>query len=75
MIKKTRPKAGFSWRDVCMTAQNSAALRVEYDRLLARSFSIDVLAEHTFGDFDSTLYTVPITYRIDRWKFALAPGI
>ena len=58
-----------------MTAQNGAARRVAHDWLAAKSFSIGVLAEHTFGDDDFTVYAAPFAYWIDRGKFALAPGI
>jgi hypothetical protein len=55
--------------------ENGAALGVAYERLLSESFGIGVLAEHTFGDADFTVYAVPFAYRIDRWKFYVAPGI
>lgn len=55
--------------------ENAAALGVGYERLLSKSFGIGVLAEHTFGDADFTVYAVPFAYRIDRWKFYIAPGI
>jgi len=54
---------------------NGAALGVGYERLLNESFGIGVLAEHTFGDADFTVYAVPFAYRVDRWKFYIAPGI
>ncbi len=34
-----------------------------------------MLAEHTFGGGDFTVYAVPFGYRVDRWKFYIAPGI
>jgi hypothetical protein len=55
--------------------ENGAALRIAYERLLSESFGIGVIAEHTFGDADFTVYAVPFAYRIDRWKFYVAPGI
>jgi hypothetical protein len=55
--------------------ENGAALGVGYERLLNESFGIGVLAEHTFGDADFTVYAVAFTYRVDRWKFYIAPGI
>jgi hypothetical protein len=55
--------------------KNGAALGVAYERLLNESFGIGVFAEHTFGDADFTVYAVAFAYRIDRWKFYVAPGI
>ena len=55
--------------------KNGAALGVAYERLLNESFGIGVIAEHTFGDADFTVYAVAFAYRIDRWKFYVAPGI
>jgi len=54
---------------------NALALGVAYERLLSKSFAIGVIAEHTFADDDFTVYAVPFAYRIDRWKFYVAPGI
>ena len=54
---------------------NGLALGVGYERRLNKTFSIGVLAEHTFGDFDFTVYAVPFAYRVDRWKFLVAPGV
>ena len=39
------------------------------------SFGIGVFAEHTFGDDEFTVFGVPFTYKVDRWKFYIAPGI
>ncbi len=55
--------------------ENGAALGVGYERLLNESLGIGVLAEHTFGDADFTVYAVAFAYRVDRWKFYIAPGI
>ena len=55
--------------------ENGAALGIGYERILNKSFAIGVLAEHTFGDADFTVYAVPLSYRVDRWKFYIAPGI
>ncbi len=55
--------------------KNGAALGVGYERHLNESFGIGVLAEHTFGDADFTVYAVAFAYRVDRWKFYIAPGI
>jgi len=55
--------------------ENAGSLGVGYERLLTKSFGIGVLAEHTFGDDEFTVYAVPFAYRVDRWKFYIAPGI
>jgi hypothetical protein len=55
--------------------ENGLALGVGYVRQLNESFGIGVLAEHTFGDENFTVYAVPFTYRVDRWMFYIAPGI
>ncbi len=55
--------------------ENGAALGVAYERLLNESFGIGVFAEHTFGGGDFTVYAVAFAYRVDRWKFYIAPGI
>jgi hypothetical protein len=55
--------------------KNGVALGVGYERLLNESFGIGVLAERTFGDADFTVYAVAFAYRVDRWKFYIAPGI
>jgi len=55
--------------------KNAVALGVAYERLLNESFGIGVLAEHSFGDADFTVYAVPFAYRVERWKFFVAPGI
>jgi hypothetical protein len=54
---------------------NGAALGIAYERFLNESFGIGVIVERTFGDGDFTVYAVPFGYRIDRWKFYVAPGI
>lgn len=55
--------------------ENGLALGLGYDRMLTDKFSIGVIAEHTFGDADFTVYAVPLAYRVDRWKFVLAGGV
>lgn len=54
---------------------NGAALGVAYERLLTESFGIGVIAEHTFGDADFTVYMLAFGVRIDRWKLYVAPGV
>lgn len=51
------------------------ALGIEYERRLIKSFGIGVLAEHTYGDLDFTVYAVPFAYHTGPWKFYVAPGI
>lgn len=55
--------------------ENSGALGLGYERLLNESFGIGMFAEHTFGDAEFTVYAVSFAYRLDRWKFIVAPGI
>lgn len=55
--------------------ENGAALGVGYERILNGPFSVGVFAEHTFGDADFTVYGVALAYKINRWKFYVAPGI
>jgi hypothetical protein len=55
--------------------ENSAAMGLEYERRISSTFGIGVLAEKTWSDFDIWVYAVPITFHVDRWKFAIAPGI
>ncbi len=55
--------------------ENSGALGLGYERLLNESFALGVIAEHTFGDADFTVYAMSFAYRLDRWKFIVAPGI
>ena len=55
--------------------ENGVALGFAYERLVSESFAIGVLAEHTFGDLDFTVYAVPFAFRTGRWKFYIAPGV
>ena len=55
--------------------KNGAALGIAYERILNESFTIGAFAEHTFGDADFTVYAVALGYRVDRWKFFVAPGV
>ena len=48
---------------------------LEYERRINSTFGIGVLAEKTWSDFDIWVYAVPISLHVDRWKFAIAPGI
>lgn len=51
------------------------SLGVEYERRVTEAFGIGALAERTSGDFDYWVFAVPLTLHVDRWKFAIAPGI
>ena len=55
--------------------ESGVALGIAYERLLNESFSVGVIAEHTFGDLDFWVYAVPFGYRTGPWKFYVAPGI
>jgi len=55
--------------------ESGLALGIEYEYRLNRSFGIGVLAEHTFGDVDTTVYAMPFAYHTGRWKVYVAPGI
>ncbi len=55
--------------------ESGLALGIEYEYRLNRSFGIGVLAEHTFGDVDTTVYAMPFAYHTGRWKVYIAPGI
>ena len=55
--------------------ENGVTLGIEYERRLNKSFGIGVVAEHSFGDLDFWVYTVPFAYHTGRWKFYLAPGV
>jgi hypothetical protein len=54
---------------------NGLALGIEYERRFSQSFGVGVLAEHTFGELDFRVYSVPFAYHTDRWKFYIAPGV
>jgi hypothetical protein len=51
------------------------SLGVEYERRVTEAFGVGVLAEYTSGDFDYWVFAVPLTLHVNRWKFAVAPGI
>ncbi|RLA31915.1 MAG: hypothetical protein DRR11_09610 [Gammaproteobacteria bacterium] len=55
--------------------ESGLALGIEYEYRLNRSFGIGVLAEHTFGDVDTTVYAMPFAYHSGRWKAYVGPGI
>ncbi len=54
---------------------NGLALGIEYERRFSESFGIGGLVEHTFGELDFWVYSVPFAYHMDRWKFYIAPGV
>ncbi len=47
---------------------------LEVEKYLSESFGIGAMVEYTGGDLDSLLFAVPVTYRLDNWKFQVAPG-
>jgi len=51
------------------------SLGIEYERRLNATLGLGVLAEHTWGDFDFWVVAVPLAVHVDRWKFAIAPGV
>jgi hypothetical protein len=51
------------------------ALGIEYERRLNATWGIGAIAEHTFGDFDTWVFAVPLAYHAGPWKFYGAPGI
>jgi hypothetical protein len=55
--------------------ETGVALGIEYERRFNDRFGVGVLAEHTFGDIDITVYAVPFAYHAERWKVYVAPGI
>ena len=54
---------------------NGSVLGLVYERLLSESFGIGVIAEHTYGDFDFSVFAVPFVYRTGPWRLFIAPGI
>jgi len=55
--------------------ESGFALGLEYERRLNARFGIGILAEHTFGDIDATVYALPLALHTGQWKFYVAPGI
>jgi len=51
------------------------AVGVEYERRIDESLGLGLLIEHTFGDFDTWVFALPLTLHVEKWKFVLAPGI
>lgn len=49
-------------------------LGIDYTRWLTPTLGIGIGAERAFGDADFTVVTVPLSYRVDRWKFYGGPG-
>ena len=54
---------------------NGSVLGLVYERLLSESFGIGVIAEHTYGDFDFSVFAVPFVYRTGPWRLFIAPGV
>ena len=55
--------------------ENGFALGVDYARRLNESFSIGAFAERTWGDFNFDVYGVSVAYHVDKWTWAIGPGI
>ena len=55
--------------------ENGLALGIDYARRVSDSFSIGAFAERTWGDFNFDVYGVSIAYHVDRWTWAIGPGI
>ena len=55
--------------------ENGFALGVDYARRVSDSFSIGAFAERTWGDFNFDVYGLSIAYHVDRWTWAIGPGI
>ena len=54
---------------------NGSVLGLVYERLVTESFGIGVIAEHTYGDFDFSVFAVPFVYRTGPWRLFIAPGV
>jgi len=54
---------------------DGVVLGVEYERRIDESLGLGLLVEHTFGDFNTWVFAVPLTLHVEKWKFILAPGI
>lgn len=55
--------------------ENGFALGIDYARRVSGSFSIGAYAERTWGDFNFDIYGVSLVYHVDRWAWAIGPGI
>ncbi len=54
---------------------DGVAIGIEYERRIDETLGLGLLVEHTFGDFDTWVFALPITLHVEEWKFVLAPGI
>ncbi len=55
--------------------ENAPAPGLEYERRISDKLGLGVLVEKTWGDIDSRVYAVPLTFHAEEWKFIVAPGI
>jgi hypothetical protein len=55
--------------------ENGFALGLDYARRLNESFSIGGFAERTWGDFNFDVYGISVAYHVDKWTWAIGPGI
>ena len=62
---------GYTFED----RRDGFALGIEYERRFSKSFGVGALVEHTFGDFDADVFSVPFAYHTGRWKTYIGPGI
>ena len=51
------------------------AVGLAYERRLTERFGVGGFVERTWGDFDIWVYGIPLSYRINQWKFFVAPGV
>ncbi|CAN0604884.1 unnamed protein product, partial [Ectocarpus sp. 12 AP-2014] len=51
------------------------SLGLEYERRFSANFGVGAVLEHTWGDFNYTIATIPLIAHSGAWKFSIAPGI
>jgi hypothetical protein len=51
------------------------ALGMEYEYRLNKPFGVGAIVEHTYGNLDTWVYALPLSYHRGRWKIYAAPGI
>ncbi|NCF14285.1 MAG: hypothetical protein GWP62_03180 [Gammaproteobacteria bacterium] len=55
--------------------ERALTLAVDYSRMLSPSFGIGIGIERALGDLDFTVLTIPVSYKLNEWKFFVAPGL
>lgn len=60
---------------VRQAGDNDVAFGLEYERRFSESFGVGMLVERIQGNHDATIYALPLTLHIERWKLILAPGV